>query len=136
MICRLRLVFVSFSLFVLGSAPLWAQSGASPGGQSSTNPSGVASPPIQIAVTGCLKRSHDGGYYLADRNGTIWRLSSSKVNLDDQLMHVVTVTGRPGARANQDESSSQQSGAVESSGKPSPSLQVLTLKMLSNSCTR
>ncbi len=134
MMRRLLLILVSASL--LGLAPVWAQSGATPGGQSSANPPGVASPPIQIAVTGCLKRSYDGGYYITDRNGTHWRLSSNKVDLDANVMHVVMVTGRPGSLANQNESASQQNETAQTSGKRSPSLQVLTVKMLSNSCTR
>lgn len=131
MIGRLALILALFSLTFLSAVlPLGAQS-ATPGGQS-----GVASPPLQVLVTGCLKRSHNGGYYLTDRNGTHWRLSSSKVNLGDQVLHEVTVTGKPAALAIPNQTASQENDSSQAGGKPSPSLQVLTLKMLSDSCSQ
>jgi len=93
------------------------------------------SPPIQIAVTGCLKRSNEGGYRLKDRNGTTWQLTSDTVDLHDHLNHVVTVTGKP-APTPQPEANNPQDGTAATASKPSPGLRVLTLKMLSNSCTR
>ena len=56
-------VLVTLAVLSLGLS-LRAQSGATPGGQSDTNPPRTMSPPIQIAVTGCLKRSNEGGYRL------------------------------------------------------------------------
>ena len=112
-----------------------AQSSATPGGQSDTNPPRTISPPIQIAVTGCLKRSNEGGYRLTDQNGTTWLLTSDKVNLAEQLNHSVTVTGKPVTTPKQ-EASGQQGGTAEGASKRTPGLRVLTLNMLSNSCTR
>jgi len=94
----------------------------------------VATPPIQILVSGCLRRGHDGGYYISDRNGVTWALSSTTVDLSAQVMHAVTVTGKP-AGLTQPPQSNQTTGS-ESGGSSQRGLQVLTLKMLSNSCTR
>lgn len=134
-----RPVFMSVlvTLAVLGwGLSLGAQLGGTQYGQSDTNPPRTASPPIQIAVTGCLKRGNEGGYRLTDQNGTTWQLTSQTVDLGEHLNHVVTVTGKPAPTPKQQEANSQQSGAPEAGSKPSPGLRVLTLKMLSNSCTR
>jgi hypothetical protein len=137
MIRRPAFISVLLTLAVLGlGLSLHAQSTATPGGQSDTNPPRTASPPIQIAVTGCLKRGNEGGYRLTDRNGTTWQLTSDTVNLAEHLNHSVTVTGKPATTAKQQEASGQQGGTAEPGSKPSPGLRVLTLSMLSNSCTR
>jgi len=134
-------VLVILAVLSLGLS-LRAQSGATQSGQSDTNPPAIAnpprimSPPIQIVVTGCLKRSNEGGYRLTDQNGTSWRLTSDTVNLAEHLNHSVTVTGKPATTPQQQEANSQQGGTTESGSKPSPGLRVLNLKMLSNSCTR
>jgi len=128
-------VLVTLAVLSLGLS-LRAQSSATPGGQSDTNPPRTVSPPIQIAVTGCLKRSNEGGYRLTDHNGTTWLLTSDTVNLAEHLNHSVTVTGKPVTTPKQQEANSQQGGTAEGGSKPSPGLRVLTLNMLSNSCTR
>lgn len=122
---------VILAILGLGLA-LRAPSGATQSGQSDTNPPRTVSPPIQLVVTGCLKRSNEGGYRLSDQNGTTWQLTSKDVNLAEHLNHVVTVTGKPATTPKQQEANSQPSEA----GNPSPGLRVVTLKMLSNSCTR
>ena len=100
------------------------------------NPPGIATPPIQILVTGCLKRGHDGGYYISDRNGITWMLSSAKVDLAAHVMHAVTVTGKP-AGLSQPPPQSNQAGSNAGNGSGSEhELHVPTLKELSNSCTR
>ena len=94
------------------------------------------SPPLQMAVTGCLKRSNDGGYRITDQNSTTWLLTSNTLDLAEHLNHVVTVTGKPAPTPQQPEANSSQVGTTDAATKPSPGLRVLTLKMLSNSCTR
>ncbi len=92
-------------------------------------------PPLQILVSGCLKRGNQSGeYYLSDQNGTIWKLTSSSVNLAEHVQHSVTVTGKPISNP-QPPADNGQAGKTESSN-PQPGLRVLTLKMLSSSCTR
>lgn len=113
---------------------LSAQSSETQSGQTQANPPRVATPPIQIAATGCLRRGPDG-YYLADRDGNTWQLSSTKIDLSAHVMHVVTVTGKP-AGLTQPPSQSSQSSGNQGKGSSQHALQVLTLKMLSNSCTR
>ncbi|MGA2370307.1 MAG: hypothetical protein ACLPPV_11685 [Candidatus Korobacteraceae bacterium] len=124
------------TLAVLGlGLSLRAQSGTTANGQSDAAPPRTMSPPIQIAVTGCLKQSNEGGYRLKDRNGTTWQLTSDTVDLHEHLNHVVSVTGKP-MPTPQPGSNSPQEGTANAASKPSPGLRVLTLKMLSNSCTR
>jgi hypothetical protein len=88
------------------------------------------SPPIQVAVTGCLKRGNEGGFRIT-QNGTTWRLIAKDVDLAGQLNHVVTVTGKLAPLPPQPGENSENEA-----GNPSHGLRVLTLKMLSNSCTR
>ncbi len=128
------IVFVSVTLFCL-TLCVYAQS-AEPGGPPQNNPPGIATPPIQVAVTGCLKRSHDGGYYLSDQNGNIWMLSSDKVDLAKHVMHSVTLTGKPGAIVRQQGAGQEQSSGTQTGGNHTHTLQVLTLKLLDASCTR
>ncbi len=90
---------------------------------------------MQILVTGCLKRGNAAGEYsIADQNGTIWKLTSTTVNLAEHVNHSVTIAGKPVVTPKQPENNT--SGGQTDEGKPQPTLRVLTLKMLSNSCTR
>jgi hypothetical protein len=113
-----------------------AQSTGTQSGQSDTNPPRVMSPPIQLLVTGCLKRDNDGGFRLKDSNGTTWKLTSKTVDLSEPLNHVVSLTGKPGNVSPPPVAENQQNDSGQSGGKVSPTLQVLTVKILSNSCTR
>jgi hypothetical protein len=122
-------------VLAISSLGLWAQSGETQSGPPPTTPPRTFSPPLQILVTGCLKRGPDGGFYLSDRNGVKWDLSSKTVDFCEHVMHVVTVTGKPGTMS-PSQPSNQSSGNGETSGNASHPLQVLTLKMVSNSCTR
>jgi len=129
-------IAVMVVLALLAGGQLSAQSSQAQSSQTQANPPRMATPPLEILATGCLKRGPDGGYYLGDRNGNTWELSSTKVNLAEQVMHVVTVTGRPGEFAQSPASGNQQGSKPESRNNSARPLQVLTLKMLSNSCTR
>ena len=134
---RRHLALVILAILSLGLS-LRAQSTATPGGQSEATPPRTMSPPIQISVTGCLKRGNVGGYRLTDQNGTSWTLISQDVNLAEHLNHAVTVTGKPVPLPpqQQQQGANSQQGASDEAGKHAPGLRVLTLKMLSNSCTR
>lgn len=122
-------VLVILAILSLGLA-VRAQSSATPGGQSETTPPSTMSPPIQVAVTGCLKRGNEGGFRIT-QNGTTWRLIAKDVDLAGHLNHVVTVTGKLAPLPPQ-----QGANSENEAGNPSHGLRVLTLKMLSNSCTR
>jgi hypothetical protein len=113
-----------FLVILIAVTPSQAQSPGTSGVQSTDN----AAPSGQIQASGCLRRGNDGGYYLKDRNGQSWALSSTKVDLSQHIMHSVSITGKI---------TKPQAGETGSSGgKPSPSLEVLTLTVLSPSCTR
>ena len=112
------------------------QSNAAQSASTQTNPPGIATPPIQILVSGCLKRGHDGGYYISDRSGITWTLASAKVDLAAHVMHAVTVTGKPAGLSQPPPQSNQAGGTAANGSGSQHELQVLTLKELSNSCTR
>ena len=98
---------------------------------------GFATPPIQIRVMGCLKRNaENGGYYLKDQNGHIWELVSSKVDLAGQVNHSVAINGKPAALSNPPEMQQESGQETQTGGNHSTELRVLTLQMLSPSCTR
>jgi hypothetical protein len=91
--------------------------------------------PLQINVTGCLKKNAaTGRYYVSDQYGRTWELSSKKVDLSKQLFHTVNVSGHAVA-ANTPEEKGEQ-GQKPVAGQQPLSLDVLELTMISNSCTR
>ncbi len=129
----LAILSLGLSLRAQSSAPQGAQSSETQSGQSDANPPRTMSPPIQISLTGCLKRGNVGGYRLTDQNGITWMLISKDVDLAEHLNHVVTVTGKPAPLPPQQQGADSQ----QSEGSnPAHGLRVLTVKMLSNSCTR
>ena len=132
---RIALAIVLFSIAICGMQ-LSAQTSDAQSGQSPANPPRVMTPPLQILVTGCLKRSSDGGYYLTDSNGTTWQLSSNSLNLGDHVMHVVSVAGKPDSLGKAEQSPNQPAGKSQPENNAVHSLRVMTLKMVSNSCTR
>ncbi len=138
MILRILIFAVGVGMLPLGLSAQSSetQSGQTQSGQPQANPPRMATPPIQILVSGCLRRGHDGGYYISDRNGITWALSSTTVDLSAQVMHAVTVTGKPTGLAQPPPQSNQPSGNAAGGGGSQHGLQVLTLKMLTNSCTR
>ena len=80
MMCSSRpAIWLALFLF-LGFHPLSTQSGGGQNSQSGSNLDRTMTPPLQIAVSGCLKREADGGYYIADKNGTTWKLTPNGVN--------------------------------------------------------
>lgn len=122
-------------LFIALCPLLAAQSSSAQNAQSGMTPGGVATTPLQVAVTGCLKRSAEaGGYFISDQNGT-WKLTSSAVNLAEHVNHSVTVTGKPIA-ITQEQDGNGQAAKTEDGAKRQHGLRVLALKMLSPSCTR
>ena len=132
-----RMAIAVLALSLIACAPqLGAQASDAQSGQPPATPPRTMTPPLQILVTGCLKRSNDGGYQLTDANGTTWQLSSDSVNLRDHVMHVVSVAGKPGTLGKADQSPSRPAGQPEAADNTAHSLRVITLKMVSNSCTR
>jgi len=96
--------------------------------QAGSNPGVTVTSPLQIAVTGCLKREAKGEYYIADKNGRTWNLVPNGVKLSSHLNQEVMVTGKP-ATDNQ-----QQSDKQVERGKHQLALQVVTVKPINSSC--
>jgi hypothetical protein len=102
-----------------------AQFGSTPLDQVEGPPPGINTH-HQILVSGCVKRSNDGGYLLTDQNGKTWELTAGKYNLAEQVSHSVRVAGK-------EFGDTRPKG---SSGNLTPGLRVVDLKVLSPSCTR
>jgi len=78
-------------------------------------------------VRGCLKRGNQAGtYVISDQNGTTWELvsGSNDVDLSKHIFHSVTLTGKEVPVAEKPEEA------------PRHELRVLSLQVLSRSCTR
>jgi hypothetical protein len=127
-------IWLALFLF-LGFHPLSAQSGGGQNSQSGSNLGGTMTPPLQIAVTGCLKREADGGYYIADKNGTTWKLTPNGVNLSEHVNHSVRITGKPDTNAGQP-GANQHGAKTASAENLQPGLRVLTVKVLSPICAQ
>ena len=103
---------------------------------SQTNQSRTVRTPLQVNVTGCLKKgSEPDRYYITDVHGRTWDLSSKKVDLAAHVFHVVSISGHPASSMTQ-EGRSQQSQKPAAGGNQHLALDVVELTMLSNSCTR
>lgn len=105
------------------------------------SPQGNAKPPAnigathQILVTGCLKRRNQPDIYvITDRNGTTWELvsGSADVDLSKHIFHVVSIAGNEVPPSRQLDSGTQD----EQTDISRHELRVLTLQVLSRSCTR
>ena len=125
--CRL-----GFAAVLLLAPSLFAQT---------ASPQGNAKPPAnigathQILVTGCLKRRNQPDLYvITDRNGTTWELisGSADVDLSKHIFHVVSIAGNEVPPSRQLESGTQD----EQTDITRHELRVLTLQVLSRSCTR
>jgi hypothetical protein len=125
-----------FPVLVLISSSM-AQTASQPDGQAATNPPRMATPPLQISVTGCLKRGSEArGYYITDQGGTTWELISDTVNLAAHVNHSVQIAGKPVSASPTQEAKSAQNEKRETGGHAPHDLRVITLQMLSPSCTR
>jgi hypothetical protein len=103
---------------------------------SQTNQSRTVRTPLQVIVTGCLKKgSEPGRYYITDAHGRTWELSSKKVDLAAQVFDVVSISGHPASSKTQEEQS-EQSQKPAAGVNQSLALDVVELTMVNNSCTR
>lgn len=98
----------------------------------------MASPPIRVRVSGCLKRGNEsGGFYLKDENGRTWEIiPANGVNLADHINQSVVIIGRPAELGQQQETQKESSEQAEGAGTQHSDLRVMTIEMLSPSCTR
>jgi len=89
-------------------------------------------------VTGCLQKGLENkGFFLLTADGQHWELyPSSKVSLADHVGHTVTVTGTLAKRSPAQEEKSQPYEKKETTGKGHADLQVSSLKMVSETCSK
>jgi hypothetical protein len=89
-----------------------------------------------ISVTGCLvKGDEPKEVWLAKKDGTIYGLESSKIELNAHLGHKVIVRGYvlPGGNKESGEDGQKQNKIGKSE---TADFRVLTLKMISTNCTQ
>ena len=89
-------------------------------------------------VTGCLQKGLENkGFFLLTADGQHWELyPSSKVSLADHVGHTVTVTGTVAKRSPEQEEKSQPYEKKEITGKEHADLNVSSLKMVSETCSK
>ena len=92
--------------------------------------------PKPVSVTGCLvKGDEPKEVWLAEKDGRIYGLESSKIELNAHLGHKVTVRGYvlPEGKKEAGEGGQTQN---EAGKNETADFRVLTLKMISTTCTR
>jgi len=88
------------------------------------------------AVTGCLQKGDQPDEFsITGEDGKSWELRSSTVKLSDHVGHQVTVTGSPTRETKAEE---KKEGQVQNVGQKEElgELRVISLKMVSQSCTK
>jgi len=88
------------------------------------------------AVTGCLQKGDQPDEFsITGEDGKSWDLRSSTVKLSDHVGHQVTVTGSPTRETKAEE---KKEGQVQNVGQKEElgELRVISLKMVSQSCTK
>jgi len=81
----------------------------------------------QTTVKGCLAKS-DGGFTLTDKAGTTYKLTGDTAKLSDHVGHEVQIKGTT-SQAN------SSPGAVASSTSSQPTLDVSSMKHISETCS-
>jgi hypothetical protein len=87
-------------------------------------------------VTGCLQKGDQPDQFsITGEDGKSWDLRSSTVKLADHVGHQVTVTGSPTREAKAEE---KKEGQVVNAARKEvlDELRVISLKMVSQSCTK
>ncbi len=89
-------------------------------------------------VTGCLQKGLENkGYFLFASDGQHWELyPTGKVSLAEHVGHTVTVTGTVAKRSAAQEEKSQPYEKKEITGKEHADLNVSSLKMVSETCSK
>jgi hypothetical protein len=126
--CRL-----GFTAMLILAPSLFAQTDHSQADEQTAKPPANIHTTHQIFVTGCLKRGNQPGtYVITDQNGTTWELVSGSANVDlsKHIFHAVSIAGKEAPTSPQSDSPNQGQEAVLHK------LRVLTLQVLSPSCTR
>ena len=91
-------------------------------------------PPKAVSVTGCLvKGDEPKEVWLAEKDGTIYGLKSSKIKLNAHLGHKVSVWGYVLAEG-KDEVGEEEQKQNKTGKRETADFRVLTLKMISATC--
>ena len=92
--------------------------------------------PKAVSVTGCLvKGDEPKEVWLAQKDGKIYGLESSKIELNAHLGHKVIVTGYVLAEG-EEEHGDETHKENKASRRETADFRVLTLKMISTTCTQ
>ena len=92
--------------------------------------------PKPVSVTGCLvKGDEPKEVWLAQKDGRIYGLESSKIELNAHLGHKVIVTGYVLAEGEEEHGDETHRGN-KASRRETADFRVLTLKMISTTCTQ
>jgi hypothetical protein len=93
-------------------------------------------PPKEVSVTGCLvKGDEPNEVWLAQKDGRIYGLESSKIELNAHLGHKVIVTGYV-LPEGKEEAGVEAQKQNKTGKRETADFRVLTLKMISTSCTQ
>ena len=91
-------------------------------------------PPKAVSVTGCLVRGDEPKeVWLAEKDGTIYGLESSKIDLNAHLGHRVIVRGYVVPEGKEEAGEEAQKQNKTGKGETAD-FRVLTLKMIRSSC--
>jgi hypothetical protein len=94
-------------------------------------------PPKAVSVTGCLVRGDEPKeVWLAEKNGTIYGLESSKIELNSHLGHKVIVRGYVLPEGKKEEAGEEAQKQNKTGKRETADFHVLTLKMISRTCTQ
>jgi hypothetical protein len=88
-----------------------------------------------IAASALQKGDQPDEFSITGEDGKSWDLRSSTVKLSDHVGHQVTVTGSPTRETKAEE---KKEGQVQNAGQKGElgELRVISLKMVSQSCTK
>ncbi|HVC18672.1 MAG TPA: hypothetical protein VNE16_01240 [Vicinamibacterales bacterium] len=87
-----------------------------------------------VSATGCLTKGDERGeVWLEKKDGTIYGLESTTINLSAHLGHTVTVTGYV-LPEGKEEAGEQEKGPGGTGKHETADFRVLTLKMVSRTC--
>ena len=123
-----RKLFVAIS-FLSFSMALWAQSNSGQqniGADATTNP---------ITIRGCVTGSAGTYVLVADQHGKPYMLEGSNSNLDKMIRHEVEVTGQLVNQTGADRSQTSSSGQTNRTQPPGATLQVSSVREISDTCS-
>jgi hypothetical protein len=90
-------------------------------------------------VTGCLQKGDEPGEFsIQGEDGKVWGLKSNSVKLEEHLGHTVTVTGSASKESRAEEKKEKKEGEVEKASNKEEygDIRVVSLKMVSDSCSK